>query len=174
MSNEKKTGNGIKGFIDDLKRTPKTLEEAKTKTKKFFILIGGFALLFSVLCALLHIAFGLIVALGSAGLLAFLYSKENQKNKRNFCAECGERIDYERGVAWEVIKNEEKTCPTNSGSSGKQAIKKRMSTVQFTCTCISCGNVKEFTQTYETVVWYDDGTIKQNNVETFAKNYFKI
>ena len=174
MNEKKKTNNGIKGFFEDLKRTPRTLEEAKAKTKKLFILVGAFAGVFSVLCALLHILFGLIVALGSAGIFAFLYSKENKKNKRNFGEGCGARIDYEKGVAWEVTKYEEKACPRNSNSSGKQAVKKKIATVQFTCTCVECGLVKEFTQTYDTFIWYDDGTTKQNNVENFAQNYFKI
>ena len=70
-----------KGFIESLKQKPQTLEEAKQKTKNFFILIGAITGVISIVFALIHIIFGLIVALGSAGILAFLYMQENKKNK---------------------------------------------------------------------------------------------
>ena len=82
MMNEEKKDK--KGFIESLKQKPQTLKEAKQKTKNFFILIGSFAGVFSILCALLHILFGLVVALGSAGLLAFLFGKESKKKQEKF------------------------------------------------------------------------------------------
>lgn len=163
-----------KGFFTILKQTPKTLEEAKQKTKNFFILIGAITAVFSILCCFLHILFGVIVAVGSAGFLLFLYSKENQKNKRNFCPNCGVRIDYENGVEWGVTGYEDKEYTPNANSNNKQVIKKRIATVEFTCTCTECGETKSFTQKYDAIVWYDNNTKKENNIETMAKNYFKI
>lgn len=169
MSEEKK-----KGFIEVLKSKPQTLEEAKQKTKNFFILVGGIALVLSVLACLLHIFFGIIMAIGCAGIFGFLYLKENQKNKRNFCPDCGARIDYESGVAWEVTGYEDKDITPGSNSSGKQIISKRIATVEFTCTCGECGVSKTFTEKYDAVIWYNDGTHKKNNIESMAANYFKI
>ena len=171
MSEQKGTK---KGFIESLKQKPQTLEEAKQKTKNFFILIGAITGIISIVFALIHIIFGLIVALGSAGILAFLYMQENKKNKRNFCSECGARIDYETGVEWQVSGYDEKEYTPNSNASGRQVIGKRFATVEFSCSCHECGNTKEFTEKYDVVIWYNDGTVKKNNVETFAKNYFKI
>ncbi|MBQ9784330.1 MAG: hypothetical protein IJW29_02400 [Clostridia bacterium] len=169
MSEEKK-----KGFFEVLKSKPQTLDEAKKKTKYFFILVGAIGLVFSVLAALLHIFFGIIMLVGCAGIFGFLYMKENQKNKRNFCPDCGARIDYENGVEWEVTKYDEKDYTPNANAKGKQVISKRIATVEFTCTCTECGAVKTFTQNYDAIVWYDDGTHKKNNIEAMAKNYFKI
>lgn len=78
----------------------------------------------ALLAALLHIFFGIIMAIGCVGILGVLYFKENQKNKRNFCASCGARIDYENGVAWEVTNYEEKDFTPNENASGKQIISK--------------------------------------------------
>lgn len=175
MGKEKKNEKqGIKEFFADLKKTPQTLEEAKNKTKKFFILVGIIAGVFAVLCALIHILFGLIVALGTAGFFVYLYAKENKKNERNFCSSCGARIDYEAGVAWEVSNSEIKEITPNSNAQGKQIIQKRIDTVHFTCTCTACGDAREFTEKYDAILWYNDGTVKKNNIETLAKNYFKI
>ena len=171
MSEQKKDK---KGFIESLKQKPQTLAEAKQKTKNFFILVGAFAGVFSILCALLHILFGLIVALGSAGFLVFLFGKESQKNKRNFCSECGAKIDYQEGVTWEVTGYNDKEYTPNPNASGKQITSKRIANVHFTCTCLECGNAREFNEKYDVIIWYDDGTAKKNNVETLAKNYFKL
>ena len=174
MSNTPKNKKPTKGFIESLKGTPKNLEEANQKTKNFYILLGIFGLIFSVLCALLHILFGMIVALGTAGIFAFLYFKDKKKNERNFCSDCGARIDYENGVAWEVTGYEDKEYTPNSNSNNKQVIKKRIATVEFTCTCTECGSTRSFIQKYDAVIWYDNNTHKTNNIETMAKNYFKI
>ena len=134
------------------------------------IVFGVFAVLFLILLPVL----GIIWAVASVGIIAYLYSTWMQKNKRNFCADCGERIDYEEGVAWEVTEYNEKEISTNSGSQRKQVVKKRIATVEFTCTCSNCGATRVFTQNYDAVLWYDDGTVKRNNIESMAKNYFKI
>ena len=172
MSN--KENQTQKGFFKTLKSTPQTLAEAKQKTKNFIILMAIIGLVFSILCALVHILFGVLVAVGTAGIFGFLYLKENQKNKRNFCSECGARIDYQNGVAWEVINYDEKDYTPNSNAQGRQIIKKRIATVEFTCKCLECGAEKVFTQKYDAVIWYDDRTVKQNNIETMAKSYFDI
>jgi transcription elongation factor Elf1 len=169
MNKEKKPG-----FFEVLKSTPQTLEAANKKTKYFFILVGAIALVFSVLAALLHIFFGIIMLVGCAGIFAFLYLKENQKNKRNFCSNCGTRIDYENGVAWKVTEYEDKNYTPNANSNNKQIIKKRIATVEFTCTCTECGDTKSFTQKYDAIVWYDNNTKKENNIAAMAENYFKI
>ena len=163
-----------KGFFATLKSKPETLAEAKQKTKNFFILVGGFTLVFALLCALVHILFGLIVAIGSAGIFAFLYFKENQKNKRNFCEKCGAKINYEQGVAWQVVGYDEKSYSPDTSKGGKQVIKKRIAQVEFTCTCSECGEIKSFTQNFDTVIWYSDRTVEKNDVESLAQNYFKL
>ena len=163
-----------KGFFQILKQKPTTLEEAKQKTKNFCILMGVIFLVFSVLAALLHIFFGIIMLIGCGIILAVLYFKENQKNKRNFCKECGARIDYESGVEWEVTGFEEKDFNPNPNSNSKQIIKKKIAIVEFTCTCEDCGATRTFSQKYDAIIWYDNGTRKDNNIETMAKNYFKI
>lgn len=171
MDDNKKKG---KGFFATLKCKPQTLAEAKQKTKNFFILIGAFTLPFALLCALVHILFGLIVALGSAGIFAFLYYKEDQKNKRNFCSNCGTKINYEEGVAWHVVNYDEKTYSPDGSKGGRQRVKTRIANVEFTCTCLECGESKSFNQKFDVVVWYNDGTVEKNPIETLAQDYFKI
>ena len=163
-----------KGFFETLKQTPKNLEEAKEKTKNLIILSAAVSLGVAALGALIHIIFGIIALIASSIGLASMYFYEMRKDKRNFCADCGARIDYENGVSWEVTDYDEKNYNTNSSSSGKQIVRKRIANVEFTCTCTECGSTRRFCEKYDVVLWYNDGTHKQNNIQTLAKNYFKI
>lgn len=174
MSNEKKEKRGIKGWIADLKSDPKTLEEAKQKTKSTCILTGIIFGVFAVLFCLLHILLGLIWAVAAVGILAFLKFKWNQKNKRNFCPDCGARYDYEKCIAWQVSDVERKTMNRNPNAQGKQAIKKDVATVIFTCTCEECGSQRQFSNKYDITIWYDDGSRQDVNLQNAAKNYFKL
>ena len=174
MSKENKGKNSIKGWIDDLKSDPQTLEEAKQKTKSTCILVGIVFGIFAVLFCLLHILLGVIWALAAVGILAFLKFKWDQKSKRNFCPDCGARYDYEKCVAWEVSNVERKTLNTNSNAQSKQAIKKDVATVNFTCTCEQCGSQRQFSDKYDITIWYDDGSRKDVNLQNAAKSYFKL
>ena len=144
MSNEKKEKSGIKDWVADLKSDPKTLEEAKKKTKSTCILAGIVFGVFAVLFCFLHILLGLLWGVAAAGIIEFLNLKWNQKNQRNFCQDCGTRFDYEEGVAWEVSNVERKTMNTNPNSQNKQVVQKDVATVVFTCTCTNCGSQKTF------------------------------
>ena len=164
----------VKEFIADLKMDPKTLEEAKQKTKSMCILTGIVFGVFVVLFCLLHILLGVLWAAASVGIIAFLNFKWTQKNKRNFCQDCGARFDYEECVAWEVSNVERKTMNPNSNSQSKQAIQKDVATVVFTCTCKDCGSERTFSEKYDVTIWYDDGSRKDINLNNIAKNYFKL
>ena len=171
---EKKEKRSIKSRIADLKMDPQTLEEAKQKTESTCILAGIVFGVFAVLFCLLHILLGLLWAVAAVGILAFLKFKWEQKNKRNFCPDCGARYDYERCIAWEVSDVERKTMNTNPNAQGKQVIQKDVATVNFTCTCEKCGNERQFSNKYDITIWYDDGSRKDVNLQTAAKNYFKL
>ena len=162
------------GFLKALKVNPKTLSEAKEKTKAMTILCGIVFGVFVVLFCFLHILLALIWAVAAAGITLYLYAKWNQRNKRNFCSDCGARFDYERCVSWEVSNVERKTLNPNSNSQSKQAIQKDVATVEFKCTCEECGSEKNFSQKYDVTIWYDDGSRKDVNLKNVAKEYFKI
>ena len=163
-----------KGFFKTLKQNPKNLEEAKEKTRNLMILLAAVTLGVAVLASLLHIVFGIIALIASSIGLVSMYFYETRKDKRNFCADCGARIDYENGVSWEVTDYDEKNYNTNSSSSGKQIVRKRIANVEFTCTCTECGSTRRFCEKYDVVLWYDDGTHTENNIKVMAENYFKI
>ena len=167
--------NGEKGFFEILKSDPQTLQEAKNKTKKTMVLIGIIFGIFVVLFCFLHILLAAIWLVASVLIMLYAYFSFNQKNSRNFCSDCGARFDYERCVAWEVEKVERKTLSTNPNAQNKkQEIQKDVATVNFTCTCEVCGSEKEFTQKHDLKIWYDDGTIKEINLQNAAKQYFKL
>ena len=163
-----------KGFFETLKQTPKNLEEAKEKTRNLMILLAAVTLGVAVLASLLHIVFGIIALIGSSIGWVSMYFYETRKDKRNFCKDCGARIDYENGVSWDITGYEEKSYNPNSNSNSRQIIKKRFAIVKFNCTCIECGSTRSFTQKYVAVIWYDDGTHTENNIKVMAENYFKI
>ena len=148
-----KAKKSIKGWIDDMKKNPQTLDEAKQKTKSTCILVGIIFAVFAVLFVFLHFLISLIWIVVGAGIIAYLYFKWSVQNVRNFCSKCGLRINYEDGVAWEVVNYEEKRIEhtTDNNSDKKRAIKKRIATVDFTCTCLGCGEVKKFSQVSQLV-----------------------
>ena len=167
--------NGEKGFFETLKSSPKTMDEAKKKTKNLCIMVAVIFGVFVVLFSLLSIVVGLLWAVVAAGIIAYLYFVWTTQNKRNFCPACGTKYDYERCVAWQVSDVEIKEVNSNSNSSqGKQVIGKKMATVEFTCTCENCGDEREFTKRYEIATLYSDGTLKEYNIANMAKNYFKL
>ena len=147
MSKEKKEGKrGIKNWISVLKSDPKTLEEAKQKTKSICILLGIAFGVFAVLLCWLSILLGVIYAVVAAGIIVFFNFKWNQRNQRNFCQDCGTRFNYEECVSWEVSDVETKTMNTNSNSQGKHVVQKEVATVVFTCTCKECGSERTFSE----------------------------
>ena len=174
MSQEKKQSAEKKNFLALLKSNPQTLDEAKQKTKAECILTAIIFGVFTVLFCFLSIIIGVLWAVASVGIILYLYFKWNQKNKRNFCSDCGARFDYEECVSWEVSDVERKTMNTNPNSQSKQAIQKDVAKVVFTCTCKECGSEKNFSEKYDVTVWYDDGSRKDINLKNIAKNYFKL
>ena len=174
MSQEKKQSVEKKGFLALLKSNPQTLDEAKQKTKANCILCAIVFGVFIILFCLLHIILGALWAVVSVGIILYLKFKWNQKNKRNFCSDCGARFDYEECVSWEVSDVERKTMNPNTNSQSKQAIQKDVATVVFTCTCRECGSEKSFSEKYDVTIWYDDGSRKDINLQNVAKNYFKL
>ena len=165
---------GIKDLIADLKTDPKTLEAATRKTQSMCVLTAIVFGVFVVLFCFLHILLGVLWAVAAAGIILYLKFKWTQKNKRNFCQDCGARFDYEECVSWEVSEVERKTMNTNSNSQSKQAIQKDVATVVFTCTCKECGSERSFSEKYDVTIWYDDGSRKDVNLQNVAKNYFKL
>ncbi len=171
--NEKKS---LKNFFKVLKSTPQTLEEAKQKSKNLVLLMCGITLVFCVLVSLLlHILFGAVIAVVCLPFCGAIYLRENQRNKRNFCSACGAKMDYENGVAWKVTECEDKDYSPNPSQSGsKKVIRKKIATVEFTCTCVKCGNQSNFSKKFDIAIWYDNGTLEEKNLETLAKNYFDL
>ena len=174
MSNEKNQSTEKNGFLATLKSNPQTLDEAKKKTKANCILCAIVFGVFVILFSLLHILFGVLWAVAAAGIILYLKFKWDQKNKRNFCADCGARFDYEECVSWEVSGVERKTMNPDTNSQTKKAIQKDVATVVFTCTCRECGSEKSFSEKYDVTIWYDDGSRKDINLQNVAKNYFKL
>ncbi|MBE6594229.1 MAG: hypothetical protein E7644_00370 [Ruminococcaceae bacterium] len=118
---------------------------------------------------------GICAALISiAVLLAVWVPGELKRIRRNFCQECGARYDYQTCVEWEVGEIEIKDKKTNPNSDRKQIEGIRIEHVDFTCTCAKCGNVASFTQKYQTGEVYDDGSVKERNVDAVIKKYFKV
>lgn len=163
-----------KGFFKTLMSKPQTLEEAKRKTRKNMLLVGIVFGVFAVLFSLLHIIFGGIWAIFAAGVMVYFYVSWHIRDKRNFCSNCGAKFDYERCVSWVVEEAEIKSLSTNANSNRKQIIKKEITKLRFTCTCEECGNEKEFYEKFDTVLWYDDGSQKHNNLREMVKNYFNV
>lgn len=167
-------GKEKKGFFEILKTAPQTLEEAKEKTKATTLLVAIIFAVFVVLFCLLHIILGLLWAVASVVIIMCMRLKWNQKNKRNFCPNCGEKFDYDRCVSWEISNVERKHLTPNQNASGKQVVQKDVATVVFTCTCQSCGTEKEFSQKHDVTVWYDNGTYKEIDLNNVARQYFKL
>ena len=174
MSQEKKQSAEKKNFLALLKSNPQTLDEAKQKTKADCILAAIIFGVFTVLFCFFSIIIGVLWAVASVGIILYLYFKWNQKNKRNFCSDCGARFDYEECVSWEVSDVERKTKSKNPNVKSKQVIAKDVATVIFTCTCKECGNEKSFSEKYDITTWYDDGSCKDVNLQNVARNYFKL
>ena len=128
MSNEKNQSTEKNGFLATLKSNPQTLDEAKKKTKANCILCAIVFGVFVILFSLLHILFGVLWAVAAAGIILYLKFKWDQKNKRNFCADCGARFDYEECVSWEVSEVERKTMNPDTNSQTKKAIQKDVAT----------------------------------------------
>ena len=174
MSEKKDVKKGLKEFFEVLKSKPQTLEEAKQKTKNFYIMLGALFGLLAVIFVFISLFVTLLIVVAGVGSLGYLYFKENQKNKRNFCTECGAKVDYETCVSWEVTDVERKEISRNPNAQGKQVIQRDVATVEFTCTCGACGNEKKFSEKYTVTTWYDDGSRKDENLQTLTRNYFKI
>ena len=162
------------GFFKLLKSDPKTVEEAKRKTRALTgfcaIIFGAFVILF----LFLHFLIALIWGVVAIGILLYMSIKWNKQTKRNFCSECGTRFDYEESVSWQVTNVERKTMNTNSNSQSRQIDEKEIATVEFTCRCLNCGSEKSFREKFDVILWYTDGTRRDFNIEAMAKNYFKI
>ena len=179
MSEEKKkkTGikNKIKSWLEAAKSDPQTLEEANKKTTVLCIGCGIVSVIFVILFCFIHILFAVIWAVASVGIIFYFKFILTKRNKRNFCADCGARFDYEKCVSWEVSEVERKsTPPTTDNPSGKYVVQKDVATVVFTCTCKDCGSERSFSEKYDITVWYYDGTIKEKNLKNEVKNYFKL
>ena len=161
-------------LIKTLKEDVKTLDQAKSKAKAFFWIACIPGLVIAVVFMFLSIILGILFAIASFGLAGFLYFTELQKAKRNFCPECGAKYNYETDIAWEITEENIVDVKPNPNASGKQICGKRKDTYRFECTCSSCGHVREFNTTFQTGVAYTDGSVKLDNRETIAKNYFRV
>ena len=170
----KKQNNEQNGFSGSLKEQPTTLQEAKKRAKKLYIIMGAiFAVGVVFMTILLGFVVGIIGLLMLGGILLYFISFYNKKMKRNFCSSCGKRIDYDDEISWKIVKYDEKTY-SPSDSNQRKPIKKRIAHVRFNCTCSNCGATKDFTEKWDAVIWYDDRTVEEFNIEERAENYFKL
>ena len=181
MSNKEKNNNKEKkkwfsnGFMAALKiKDPQTLEAATEKTNATCLLTAIIFAVFAVIFLIVFWIIGILFILAGAGIIAYLKFTWTIQNKRNFCAQCGTRINYQDGVSWEVIEVNDKDCSVNPNSTSKQVCRKRIATVEFTCTCLKCGEEKTFTKNFTIAEWYTNGTLKEYNLDSMAKGYFKI
>ena len=174
MSNKNDNKKSTKGFFESIKSKPQTLQEANEKTKSTLILTAIIFAVISLVFIILIPIIGILVAIGCAGILVYFKITWTTQNKRNFCSECGARINYEKGVSWEVIEVNDKDCSVNSNSTSKQVCRKRIATVEFTCTCLECGAEKTFTKNFTIAEWYTNGTLREFNLDSMASGYFKI
>ena len=161
-----------KKFFESLNSTPQTLEEAKAKNTNLVILAAIVFAVFTPLLIIFLFPIGLIGVAILLGALVFFKITLDTQSKRNFCSQCGARINYQEGVAWEVVETSDKDCNVNQNSNSKEICRKKIATVKFSCTCLECGNAKEFTKNFTVAEWYTDGTLKEYNLETMAKGYF--
>ena len=44
----------------------------------------------------------------------------------------------------------------------------------FSLICKECGSEKQFSEKYDITIWYDDGSRKDINLKSVAKDYFKL
>ena len=173
MSNEKKE-NFIKQIINDYKLKPQTREEAKRKTKASAIILGSILGVISLLLCIISVFIGLIFAVLTIIAVVATLFLGNRKNDKNFCEKCGEKIDYENGVAWEVIEFTEKTYTIPENANKDFVVKKRFANVRITCHCTKCGETNEFMKKFDVVDWHLDGSVNQYNLQDLVKGYFRL
>lgn len=173
MSNEKKE-NFIKKLINDYKLKPQTQAEAKRKTKALVIILGSILGAISIIFCIINILIGLCFVVITAIAVVSTWFVGNKKNKQNFCAKCGEKIDYEKGVAWETIEFDEKTYTIPDGAKGDFVVKRRFANVRITCHCIKCGEKREFMKKFGVVDWRLDGSVKQYDLQELVKDHFRL
>lgn len=177
MSKEKKNSpeekEKSKGFFATLKCEPQTLEEANRKSRNKYILILIGAGLVCLAISFLLPFLGIFCALFELVVVFFFYLGDKKKNKRCFCPECGEKYDYEEGISWRVTEQRTQSVNHNSNSSGKQLIAKKVAYVRFSCTCLSCGNVREFNEKFGVAFQYSNGSIERYDISELTENYFR-
>ncbi len=105
------------------------------------------------------------IALAGGGIVGGGYALffESKRIRRSYCENCGEKLDYETDVAWEL--RDEVISSTNE-TAKKEAI------VEFETKCHKCGHEKNFTQKFVTGRVDKDGKVTHTNLNKSCRKYF--
>lgn len=101
-----------------------------------------------------------VTGIVSGGMFLFYESK---RIKRSYCENCGEKLDYESDVSWEVV---DEVITSTQETATKKA------RVEFETKCHNCGHEKTFSQKFTTGHVNKEGKVTHTNLNKACRNYF--
>ena len=144
-----------KTYFKRMKTPAKSIEELeplKAETKFYMMILFGVGVVFGILAGIIEIAAlnALFTIVGVAGLMAGIYfwlvlyafDRVEKRLKNLTCDKCGASLDDISCAKWEEIERR-----WQDSNDKNQAVSRLYVTVEITCTCPECGEVKTFRET---------------------------
>ena len=122
------------------------------------------AFIFNILAGFLVLSFFVVL---------FILPSEKKRIDRIYCPVCGEKYDYNNDVAWEVGEISVNSDMRAYSYNSKKEVASKNATVSFSCVCHKCGNHTNFSQKMKVASLDNQGNLKNFNLDTECRKYFK-